>query len=217
VHLHLHAHRQPVVEHPARQVSRGEPVRDRREQDRRTRGEIPLANGHGGPLVVGAVGDDELDLVPGSQRIEVRPSVPSALPASGTLHVDDALDPRGHAVDREAPTGLEENFEAARDEGAHQLARVRLEQRLASGHLDERAAERLHPCDDRTDLHVGALVERVRGVAPDAAQVAPRQPDEHAGPPRVGGFPLHRVEDLVDAEHPDILAKGGGKHGRGGP
>ena len=52
------------------------------------------------------------------------------------------------------------------------------------------------------DVHAGAAVEGVRGVAPDAPQRAPGQADEGARESRPGGLPLYGVEDLRDADRP---------------
>ena len=167
-----------------------------------------------GPLVVGAVGDDELQLVPRPQRVQVLPAVAIALAAPRALEVDDAAHAFGNRVDREAAAGLEQHLVSAGEQRAHQIDRFGLQQRLSSGHLDQRAAEGRDTLHDLVDGDGVALVERVGRVAPDAAEVAPGQAHEHARTPGVRRFALDRMEDLVDAEHGDILAKAPRKAGR---
>ncbi len=90
----------------------------------------------------------------------------------------------------------------------HQRIDVGLQQRLAAGHLDDRAAARLDIGHHLVHAHLAALVEGVRRVAPAAAQVAGRQAHEDARPAGVGRLALDRVEDLVDREHCQPLTTG---------
>ena len=88
-------------------------------------------------------------------------------------------------------------FEQAIHEGVH----VVLQERFAAGDLDERTFISLDFGHDFVDRPFGSLVKRVRRIAPRAAQIARREPHEHAwlaGPRRLA---LDRVEDLVDREH----------------
>src|SRR5262249_35866536 len=83
---------------------------------------------------------------------------------------------------------------------------VRLEQRLAAGDLDERAVKRVNFRDDLLDRHLPAARERVRRIAPAAAQVAGGKPDEHARTSRVRRLTLGRPVDFVGGQHPLIPA-----------
>ena len=58
-----------------------------------------------------------------------------------------------------------------------------------------------HPGHDVVHAHLLAAGERVRRVAPRAAQIAGRQPHEHAGPPRVRRFALDGRINLEDRQH----------------
>ena len=75
-----------------------------------------------------------------------------------------------------------------------------LRERLAAGHADVPRAE---PGDGREDLPDRAplaAVERVRGVAPDAAERAAREPHEDGRPAGRVRLALQRMEDLGDAK-----------------
>ena len=55
------------------------------------------------------------------------------------------------------------------------------------------------------DRHLAAAGERVRRVAPAAAQIAGREPHERARAPDVRRFALHGQVDLVDRQHRDSV------------
>jgi hypothetical protein len=78
---------------------------------------------------------------------------------------------------------------------------VLLQQRLAAGDLDERTCVSVDSREHIVDRHLPAFMECVRRVAPRTAQIAGRQPDEHAQTAGVGRFALNRMEDLVNRQH----------------
>ena len=102
------------------------------------------------------------------------------------------------------PTGLEQHGGAGGEQAVHQGIDVGLQQGFAAGDLDEPAVVALDLGHHLVDAALAALVKRVGGVAPDAAQVAGGQAHEHARPARVIGLALDRVEDLVDGQHDGI-------------
>ncbi len=173
---------------------------NRREQDRAAAGQLARADLLAGPLVVAAVGQHELQLVPFPQVLQVVPVVPLDLPAGGTFHVHDALDPWGNLRDGQAAAGFEQHLVALGDQALHQRHNGGLEQRFAPGDLDQLA--RVGPDPVQHLFHRGRLplVEGVGCVTPDAPQVAARQTHEYARAPDVGGLSLNGKEDLVDDE-----------------
>ena len=81
-------------------------------------GELALADRRAHPLVVGAVGEDELDLVARADVLEVRPAVAVRLAAARGLQVHDLVDARidaGHV-------GLAARLDEHRAPGVAELA-----------------------------------------------------------------------------------------------
>ena len=103
-----------------------------------------------------------------------------------------------HARDRAMAAGFEHHGAARVEQAIHQRIHVLLQQRLAAGDLDQRAAGVVHRGDDLVHRHLAPYVERVRRVAPRAAQIARGQAHEHAGASCQGRFTLNRMENLVD-------------------
>ena len=150
-------------------------------------------------LVVRAIGDHELHLVVRSSRCaRLLQSFLSASPLPGHFTSMIRITPAGTCGDAAMAAGLEQHGLARLEQALHQRIHVLLQQRLAAGDLDERAAVRLDLGHHLVHAHLAAFVERVRRVAPAAAQVAGGQADEHARPAGVGRLALNRVEDLVD-------------------
>ena len=179
---------------------------DRRKQHRADAAGQPVADHDvARELVVLAVLDHELHFVLRGEALDVRPVVSMGLSAAWALDVHDA-DHRGRdLLDTEVTAGLEHHGEAFVEQPLHQRIDILLQQRLSAGDLDDGAFERLDPFDHLVERHLVSLGECVRRVAPGAAEVARRQADEHAGPPRVRRFSLDRVEDLVDGQHSSIV------------
>src|SRR5262249_37557826 len=116
------------------------------------------------------------------------------------LDVHDLDDPRIHPVERNVAAGFEEDRPAGFEESLHQRIDAFLLERLAAGHFDEVRAHRESLAGGLLDAHLLPAVERVRRVAPDAAQRAPRQPDERAGKPGAYPLSLDRAENLGDTD-----------------
>src|SRR2546426_8108872 len=90
VQLQLQSSGQVIREDPLRERLRIEYTVDGRHQNRcRTMREIVAGDDVARERVVGAVLDDELDLVVRSEPVEIAPVVLAGLAAGGALHVDD--------------------------------------------------------------------------------------------------------------------------------
>ena len=94
--------------------------------------------------------------------------------------------------------GFEHDGPAAREQPVHQRVDVFLQQRLPAGDLDERTVVPLDGGDDLIDRLFVPLVKGIGRVAPGAAQIAGREPDEDTGQAGPRGFALNRIKDLVD-------------------
>lgn len=92
------------------------------------------------------------------------------------------------------------------DESAERVQEfvVQLQQRLAAGEADARAAVLLHLPEDflRAHFPVGLVVR----IAEGALQVAPAQPHEHHGGSSPEPFALEAVEYFVYSVHGDSSA-----------
>ena len=89
------------------------------------------------PVIIGAVGEDELDLVMGSQQLEIIPSHVFRHPAARTFYVHYDCCPRIDVVESDAPVRLEKNRKAAIGQTGHKGGRIRLQQGFAAGYLDQ--------------------------------------------------------------------------------
>src|SRR5262249_27583631 len=118
----------------------------------------------------------------------------------GALHVENGDDRIGHTGGAPVSAGLEQNGASAMEQCLHERIHLLLEQRLAAGHLDERAVVSIHSGKHGIDGLLRSLVERVRRVAPRTSQVAGGEAHEDARTPRIARLALHRVEDLVNRE-----------------
>src|SRR5262249_54438180 len=108
VRLELQPHRQAVGENPGRELASAHDAVDRREQHRGgLRHEVVARHDVPRELVVGAVLDDELDLVGRPQTLEVGPVHLVGFAAAGAFHVDHAHDAVGYLVDAEMAAGFE--------------------------------------------------------------------------------------------------------------
>ena len=160
----------------------------------------PLGDDVAHPLVVGAVGEDELDLVARADVLEVRPAVAVRLAAARALQVHDLVHARIDPRDVRLAARLDEHRLARVAQLAQQRADAGLEQRLSAGQLHERRAEGERARQHVLAGHARAAVEGLRRVAPHAAQVAARRAHEGAGQPGERRFALDARVDLVDDE-----------------
>ena len=147
-----------------------------------------------------AVLDDELDLVPRAEELQVLEVVARLHARAGAFHVDDLEDARVDAVERDVPPRFDEHgVSQVAERGGERIEPLLLE-RLSSRELDERRAQALDLREDLVQPHGLPALERVRAVAPDAAQAAARQAHERAGEARERGLALKAAEDLGDDE-----------------
>ena len=101
--LKLQPDRQTGFENPAGQLGRIDPAEGRAEQDRAALGQPSRANDLGGPVEIGAIADDDLDLVDRLEPVEVAPDVGVDLARAGRLDVEDDANPRIDAAVSIAP------------------------------------------------------------------------------------------------------------------
>src|SRR5678815_434790 len=202
VQLQLDAHQQLVGEHPLRQRLWIEDAVHRREMNRGgAANELVSSDDVAGELVVGAILDDELDLVLRTQPLEILPVVLRVLAAARTLHVEDRHDISRNALGAAMATGLEQHRLAAVEQTLHERIHLFLQQGLAAGHLDQRAFVAIDLTEDIVQGALVALVKGIRRIAPAAPQIACGQAHEHTRPSGVCGLALHRMKDLVDGQH----------------
>src|SRR4029453_12584729 len=149
VQLQLDAHRQPVGEHPFRQRLWIEDAVHRRQMNGRgTANELVSCDDGGGDPVIGAILDDELDLVLRTQSLQVRPVVLAGLAAARALHVEDCHDLGRHSLRAAMTASLEQDGLAAFEQSLHKGIHLLLQQWLATGHLNQRAAVLIDLTDD---------------------------------------------------------------------
>lgn len=153
-----------------------------------------------GPVVISAVGENELDFVSGSEVEEVLETVLIGLAAAGAFEVHDFDDTRIHAGHVLGPAGFKQDGESKVAKAGEQGENIGLEERLATGDLDHGTIEDADFGDDLVEAHGDPLGERVSGVAPGAAQPTSRKPHKHARQPGVSGLALNAIENLVDDE-----------------
>ena len=110
--LHLHARRQPIGQHPFRELARSSTPWTGEKVDGGALRQA-MADDVARVLVVGAVLDDELHLVVRPQPLEVAPVVARRLAAAGALDVEDRDHGSGHALGAAMAAGLEQHRRAA--------------------------------------------------------------------------------------------------------
>ena len=164
-------------------------------------GEAMFLDTSQGPVVVGPVADNELDLVVGRQVVQDGPPVLARHARRGGLEVHDLDDLPWYLVHRQGTAGLQHYLAAVSQQPLQQVDDLRLHEGLAAGDLHQAAAVRRHPLHYLIYRHILALVEGVLGVAPRAPQIAACQAHEDARPPGVGRLPLNTVEDFVYLQH----------------
>jgi hypothetical protein len=89
---------------------------------------------------------------------------------------------------------LEQHGLAAVEQSLHEGIHLLLQQWLATGHLNQRAAVSIDLADDIVQGTLAALVEGVWRIAPATAQIARGESHEHTRPSGVCGLALHRME-----------------------
>ena len=156
-------------------------------------------------VVVGAILDDELDLVVRLEPVEVAPVVPVRFAAGRAFDVDNLENGRRHAHRGTMAARLEHHGASGGQQPIHQRVDIFLQKRFPTRDLDQRRAERLDGGNDLIHGHLPSLVEGVGRVAPAAAQVAGGQPHEHAQLAGARRLALDRMENLVNRQHRRFL------------
>ena len=110
-----------------------------------------------------------------------------------------------HAADVDLAASFQEHGAPALQQPFHQRVHVFLQQRLAAGHLDKRAAICVDLLQHRVDRHLLTFGERVRRIAPRTAQIAAGQPHKDARFSGVCRLALNRIENLVDRQHASLF------------
>lgn len=171
---------------------------NRRKEDSTAVGEVVFGKLAFGPVVISAVGEDELDLVLRGEVAEVGVTVLVGLAAARGFDVHDLDDARVHVGNVLGAAGFEQDGETEIAEPHEQGKDVGLEERFTSGNLDEGIGVSADLDDDLVEAHRNAFHEGVVGVAPGATQPATCQSHKDARQPGVGGLALDAVEYLVD-------------------
>src|SRR5215813_452070 len=159
VELDLEANWKLVLEDPGRELLGLDAIPHGPKEDRAAFGQLACSHLAARPLVVGTVGDHELELVGGAKLLHVLPSVASRLAACRALHVDDANDARIDGRNVERTGGLEQHAIAAIGEARHQGMDAGLQQGLPTRDFDQREPETLHLSHDFVDRAPCALIE----------------------------------------------------------
>ena len=135
--LHLHAHRQGVLEYPARQHSGLELPVDGGEEDRAALGEGPLADQVARPLVVLAPAQNELHLVLLPESAQVLPVHPVGFAGAGGLDVHYRHRSGVQPFDRDVARGLDDDLPAVVEEPPDEGKRGGLGEGLSPGQAEE--------------------------------------------------------------------------------
>ena len=162
-------------------------------------GEAVGADEVAGELVVGAIGEDELDLIIRGEGVEVFEAEGVGGGAgAGAFDVDDLVDGAGDVCEGLFAAGLDHEGVVVGEEAVHEGQKFAgLEHGLAAGELDEAAGGEGFDLGEHLVGGEGlAAGEGVLGVAPGAAQVAAGEADEDAGDPGEGAFALDGFVEL---------------------
>lgn len=179
VPLRLHADGEFIGQNPVGKLFEREFFPDGREQD--GAGDFVFGQFLFGPLVVGAVGDDEFEFVLFIEVPEVPVDILAFFAATGAFQIHDFHDAWIDAGDVERTAGFEEDMFTEVAKAGHEWQDVGLEQRFAAGDFDEGAIVFKHLDDHVTDSHRFAFVERIGRVAPSTAEVAGGEAHEDTG------------------------------------
>ena len=162
----------------------------------------------GRPVVIRAIGDDELQLVSRPERLEILPSVAIALPASGALDVDDPPHALRNVLDRQAAAGLEHHFETPGQKRPHQIDRLGLKERLPSRQLDQLAVVGFDAIDDLANGHGGAFMESVGVSHQTQRRLQPVRRTKTQGRPAWVDSPWIEWKISLTRSIPRIVAEG---------
>src|SRR5207302_9745371 len=94
-------------------------------------------------------------------------------------------------------------------QGGDEPMALALRQGRSAGDFDQPAAVAREFVEDALQAPFGRAVESIGGVAPRAPERAAREPDKHAGTPRVGGLALDAEEDFGDTHGGEVTSNTG--------
>ena len=174
----------------------------RREVARRRRSSSPRRRTTSArPLVVGAIGDHELELVVRRQALEVRPAVRAPLRCPGHFRSTTRDHGVGHRRWRRA-AGLEQHLVPRSSSSRISGSTSPLQQRLAAGDLDQRhanaATRRPRP---RGSGAIFPAAGRRRRCRTSGSADRSGEAHEDARAADMGRLALDGVVDLVDRQH----------------
>ncbi len=151
-----------------------------------------------GPIVIGPIGDDEFDLVPLFQPIQILPMDRMAHLAAGALDIHDDDGARIDPIDRKAPAGFDQDHISLIEKQGHEGINLFLKKRLPPGDFDQATPIAAHLLEDELNGSIDSLVESIGGIAPVAPQIAKGRSYKNTGKPDIGGFSLNALEDLIN-------------------
>src|SRR5579885_7551 len=119
-------------------------------------------------LVVGSIGDDKLQLVGRSERIEVGRAKAPSLSRSGTLHIDNLVNCFRHVLQRTLSAGLDQHLIAVVEELLHERHYLALLQhRFSAGNFHQLdRSKRAYSAHHLIDRGFVSAREGVLAVAP---------------------------------------------------
>jgi len=123
--------------------------------------------------------------------VNVRPKIFVRFTAAGRFQIHDPMDAWIDLRDIVGAAGFEQNSITGIAQPRHERQHVLLEQRLASGNLDQRTTK---PCDRIYNVVQSLFLSPVKGVlgiAIIAAQIAECEPHEHTGLSNPRAFTLN--------------------------
>ena len=165
-----------------------------------------------GPVVILLRADDKLHFVGSFQVRDVFKTVARHLAAARTFQIHDAAHARIDLRNVVRAAGFDQHRETFVAQCAHEGQGVGLKQRFAAGQFDEgqfqiadfklrigkKRGESPHFGKNFFHRLLFTLRERIRRVAIRAAEIARRQPHEHARQPGESAFALQAEIDFVD-------------------
>ena len=160
--LELEAYRQTVVQDPLSQVSRGQSVRRGGEEHGADPVQMELRHPGGRPVIVGLVADNELDLVPPGQALQISPTVPFVFARGRSLDVHDLDDAWIHTADIEGACRLQRDSVSGITQRDEKRRAVALGEGLATGHADVTDAVTSHTFDDVVQSVCRTFVRRAK-------------------------------------------------------
>ena len=197
----METYRQPILQHPLRELARLKLAEHRPKQDRAAPCQLVLREDRAGPCVVSTILYDKLHLILGAHPGKILPVHSLDHAATRAFDVqDDVSSPvDGGNINRSAR--LDQDIVALRTESFDQRKCAWLMEWLAARDLGQGTVIVLDGSEDLVECHHGPPFKGIFAVAPRAAQGAARQSNKHARSAGVAGFALNAVEDLSHSQH----------------